>query len=318
MPVSIIPAGQLVYGMQLQVQAQSAHFLEPWELTAGADELATMARKADETGFFYVGVCDHVAVNRGVPMAHMGSAWYETLATLGFLAAHTTRVRLLSNVAILGFRHPLVTAKQWITLDALSKGRAVLGIGVGWAEGEYDLLGTDFVNRGRLANDALTVIRAVFDAEYPTVSAGEWALDGTWGFGPRPVQEHIPVWIGGRGKPALRRVAEHGDGWVPQGTPLAELGAEIAYVKEHQARIGREGPLDIGAITEVMYVGTPSWDVRDRPTLVGSPEKLAERMREWKAVGVNHLQIRFRNRSVEELCDQMDAWYAGVAPLLND
>jgi probable F420-dependent oxidoreductase len=318
MPVSVIPEGQIVYGMQLQVQAQSAHFIEPWEWTAGADELATMARKADETGFHYLGVCDHVAVSKNAPMAHMGPAWYETLSTLGFLAAHTSRVRLLSNVAILGFRHPLVTAKQWITLDKLSKGRAILGIGVGWAEGEYDLLRTDFANRGRLANDALTVIRAVFDEEYPMVTAGDCTLDGTWGFGPRPVQAHIPVWIGGRGKPALRRVAEHGDGWIPQGTPKTEIAAEIAYIREHQARIGREGPLDIGAISEVMYVGAPSWDVTDRPTLAGSPEMIAERMREWKAMGVNHLQIRFRNRSVEELCDQMDAWYSGVAPLLND
>ena len=318
MPVSIFPEGQLVYGMQLPVQFQSAQLIEPWEWTAGADELATMARKADETGFAYIGVCDHVAVGTDAPMAHMGPAWYEPLSTLGFLAAHTTRVRLLSNVTILAFRHPLVVAKQWITLDKLSKGRAILGVGVGWAGREFALLGADFVNRGRLANDALTLIRAVLDDEYPTVTAGDWSLDGTWGFGPRPVQAHIPVWVGGRGKPALRRVAEHGDGWIPQGTPKAEIAAEIAYIREHQARIGRDGPLDIGAISEVMYVGVPGWDMGDRPTLAGPPELLAERTREWKALGVNHLQIRFRNRSVDELCDQMDAWYRDVAPLLND
>src|SRR5207249_2128770 len=120
----------LVYGMQLQVQAQSRTFAEPWELDAGRDELAAIARKADETGFFYVGVCDHVAVPKPLD-EHMRTTWYEPVATLGWLAGITSNVRLLSHVLVAAYRHPLVTAKAFMTLDELSAGRAILGVGTG-------------------------------------------------------------------------------------------------------------------------------------------------------------------------------------------
>jgi probable F420-dependent oxidoreductase len=316
--VSVIPAGRLVYGMQLQVQAQSNSFCEPWERQAGPDELGAIARKADETGFFYVGVCDHVVIDRRPPMDHMQPGWYDTVATLSWIAAQTTRVRLLSSVAVLGLRHPLVTAKGWVTLDRLSGGRAILGVGAGWAESELTLLGAPFAARGARTNDAIDVIRACFLDEYPVVDTPSWTLDGSFGVAPRPVQSPVPIWIGGRGKPALRRVAERGDGWVPQGTPRSEIAAEIAYIEEHRKRVRPEATIDYGFIAGTLYVGQPSWDVSDRPTVVGSPESLAAQIRPLADLGIRHVQVRFRNRSCAELLDQMDAWSADVAPLLND
>src|SRR5207302_10363297 len=96
--------------MQLPVQAQSTMFVDEWERTAGADELARIARQADDTGFFYVAVCDHVAIPRRLAPA-MGTTWYDTVATLGFLAGVTTRVRLLSDVWGAAYRHPPLSAK---------------------------------------------------------------------------------------------------------------------------------------------------------------------------------------------------------------
>src|SRR5438034_11097275 len=106
MSVSIVPPGRLVYGMQLQVQAQSKTFAEEWELGAGRDELESIVRKADETGFFYVGVCDHVAVPRPFD-THMRTTWYDTVATLGWIAALTRNVRLLSHIYVLAYRHQI-------------------------------------------------------------------------------------------------------------------------------------------------------------------------------------------------------------------
>jgi hypothetical protein len=90
----------------------------------------------------------------------------------------------------------------------------------------------------------------------------------------------------------------------------------IAYLREHYERAGRSDPIDIGAITEVLYVGQPDWDVGSY-TLAGKPDHIAERLREFGAMGVNHVQVRFRNRSLQELLDQMDAFGSEVAPLLN-
>ena len=144
---SIVPPGQLVYGMQLQVQAKSKTFVEEWEADAGADELRSIVQKADETGFFYVAVCDHLAVTKPLD-AHMQTTWYDTVATLGWIAALTQQVRVMSHVYVMSYRHPLHTAKSFMTLDELSGGRAILGVGAGHLEGEFDLLGLDFPGRG--------------------------------------------------------------------------------------------------------------------------------------------------------------------------
>src|SRR5438045_1708781 len=103
--------------MQLQVQAQSRAFVEPWEAGAGPDAVAAIAGKAEEAGFFYVAVCDHVAIPKPYD-ERMGTTWYEPIATLAWLAAQTTRVRLMTHVYVPAYRHPLVAAKAFMTLDA--------------------------------------------------------------------------------------------------------------------------------------------------------------------------------------------------------
>jgi probable F420-dependent oxidoreductase len=303
---SIVPAGQLVYGMQLQIQSQSRIYVEPWEADAGAPELAAVARKADETGFFYIAVCDHVTIPPPLEQK-MGDVWYDTVATLGWLAGITEHVRLLSHVYVVAYRHPLQTAKSFTTLDELSGGRAILGVGAGHVEAEFERLQVPFDSRGADTDAAVDVIRAVFDGSYPDA-----------GIGPAPHQSPIPVWIGGNSKPALRRAAVRGDGWLPQGMQKKDLPDAIAYLREQRAAAGRgEDPIDIGAITGVYYVGEPNWDVGPWTT-TGPAEKIAEQIRSFAGLGVNHAQIRFRNRSVEELLDQMDAFGADVGPLLND
>jgi probable F420-dependent oxidoreductase len=302
---SIVPPGRLVYGMQLQVQSQSRMYAEAWEAGAGRDELAAIARKADETGFFYIAVCDHVAIPKPLD-ERMNTVWYDTVATLGWLAGITANVLLLAHVFVVVYRHPLVTAKSFMTLDELSGGRAILGVGTGHVEPEFELLGVDFTARGRLTDDAIDEIRAAFTDEYVHDA----------GMRPRPRQSPLPIWVGGSSKPALRRAAERGDGWLPQGTPRAQMPESIAYLREHRERTLGDEPIDIGAITEVLYVGEPGWEV-GRHVLSGKPDHIAERLRELGAMGVNHVQVRFRNRSLQELLDQMDAFGTEVAPLLD-
>jgi probable F420-dependent oxidoreductase len=312
---TIVPDGQLVYGMQLQVQAKSKTFVEDWEAEAGAAELAAIVRKADETGFFYVAVCDHLAVTK--PMdEHMQNTWYETIATLGWIAALTTNVRVMSHVYVLSYRHPLQTAKAFMTLDELSGGRAILGVGAGHLQGEFELLGADFEARGAVTDAAIDVVRAAFTDEYPDVETPYWGHLHDGGMAPRPRQQPLPIWVGGSAKPSLRRAAERGDGWLPQGTPRAEMPAQIAYVLEHRKRTRGDDPIDLGTITEYLYVGDPDWDVGDA-TLSGPAEHIAERLNEFGAMGVSHLQVRFRNRSLQELLDQMDAFHTDIAPHLH-
>lgn len=304
---SIVPEGTLAIGMQLPIQSQSKFYVEPWEEGAGADELGDIVRKADEIGLFYVAVCDHVAVPRE-NAERMQTTWYDTVATLGWIAGITEHVRLLSHVFVVPYRHPLITAKAFSTLDELSGGRAVLGVGAGHVEGEFDLLGVDFGDRGRLTDEAVDAIRTAFDDEWPAFQGETWQADGEAGARPRPRQAHLPIWIGGSSKPALRRAATRGDGWLPQGTPRDQMPGDIAYLREHREAAGRgDDPIDIGTIAMPCYVGEPDWDVGPY-TLTGSGDRHVESLLDVFGIGVNHVQVRFRNRSLQELLDQMEAF----------
>jgi probable F420-dependent oxidoreductase len=312
---SIVPSGTLAYGMQLPIQAKSKTFVEDWELNAGAEELAAIVRKADETGFFYVAVCDHLAVTKPLD-AHMGTTWYDTVATLGWIAGITSHVRILSHVYVMSYRHPLHTAKSFMTLDELSGGRAILGVGAGHLEGEFDLLGFDYAGRGAVTDAAVDVVRAAFTDEYPDLETPYWGYLRGAGLAPRPRQQPLPIWVGGSSKAALRRAATRGDGWLPQGTPRADMPDQIAYLLEHRRQVRGDEPIDLGTITEFLYIGDPAWDVGDG-TLSGAATPIADKLNDFGAMGVSHLQIRFRSRSLSELLDQMDAFHRDVAPNLG-
>lgn len=277
----------VAFGMQLPVQSQSTLFVQPWEATAGVAELVQVTQACDAAGFDYVAVCDHIAVPPAQAEA-MSTEWWDTIATLSYLAAVTERVRLLSHVYVLPYRHPLVVAKAWATLDALSGGRAILGVGAGHVEGEFDALGVPFSDRGRLLDEAIDAVRVALAERDQR---------------PRIVQPALPIWVGGSSKPAMRRAAERGDGWLPQGPPEGGMEAGIRFVLEHRAATRGDDPIVLGALSG---------------PLRGSPEKIAGYLRTYADLGVHQIQVSFVSRSADELCEQIAAFAADVAPLVND
>src|SRR5207248_2227381 len=232
----------------------------------------------------------------------MSAVWWDTIATLSWVAAQTTRTRLLSSVYNLTYRHPLVAAKSFATLDLISSGRVIIGVGAGHVEKEFAALDVDFAQRGRLLDDGLRVLDEVLTSG----RVGDMQL------APQPVQQpRPPLWVGGAAPAAVRRAARLADGWLPQGTPLDQMPELVdLYRSERGDETG-----DIGAITEWLYVGTPSWDV-NRPCVSGSAEEIAGALRAWAKVGVNHLQVRFPSRGVDELVEQVERCGAEVGPLL--
>jgi probable F420-dependent oxidoreductase len=300
--------------MQLPVQSQSTIYAEGWEDRAGPADLVEIARAAERAGFDYVATCDHVAIPRRLAAA-MSTVWYDPVATLGFLAGVTERVRLLSHVAVVGLRHPLISAKQYATVDHLSSGRLILGVGAGHVKEEFEVLGADFERRGAVLDECIDALRAALGPqEFPEHHGKLYDFEGL-GQRPRPAQEKVPLWVGGSSPAAVRRAALKGDGWLPQGDPRDRLPAQIAKLKRLRAEAGVEEPITVGAITEPLYVGKPAWDV-GRRTLTGSPERLAESLRAYRAMGVDQIQVRFRSRARSELIDQIAAFGADVAPHL--
>lgn len=303
----------VVFGMQLPVQSQSTIYARPWESSAGVDELVRVARACDAAGFDYVAVCDHVAIPHANAEA-MSTSWWDTIATLSYLAAVTERVRLLSHVYVLPYRHPLVVAKAWSTLDALSGGRAILGVGAGHVQGEFALLEVPFEARGRLLDEAIDAVRAALTDEFPTHDGERWSFEGA-GQRPRPVQARLPIWVGGSSKAAMRRAAERGDGWLPQGPPDGGMAAGIAFVRAHRAATRGDDPITLGSLSGQLYIGEPDWDVGR--CVHGSAEKVAAYLRTHRDLGVDQVQIGFASRSAAEMCDQIARFAADVAPLVN-
>ena len=307
--------GGLAFGLQLPVQAQSTLFVQPWERGAGAAELVQVAQACERAGFLYVAVCDHVAIPR--PQAEaMGTEWWDTVATLSYLAAVTERIRLLSHVYVLPYRHPLQAAKAFATLDALSGGRAILGAGAGHVAGEFAALGVPFEQRGRLLDEAIDAVRAALGEEFPVHAGDRWSF-AELGQRPRPAQLSLPIWVGGSSPSAMRRAAERGDGWLPQGPPEGGMAAGVASVLERRAASDRaDEPFVVGALSGPMHVGELAWDAGR--CLAGPPAKLAGYLRTYRDMGVHQVQVGFPSRSADELCDQIAAFAADVAPLVND
>lgn len=310
---AIVPPGEVVWGLQLPVQSGSGNFAQPWEADAGPDELAMVASAADRAGAFYVAVCDHVGIPRPADRT-MSTTWYDTIATLGWLAAKTERVNLVSHVYVLPYRHPLQTAKSFITLDALSGGRAVLGAGAGHLASEFEVLGIDFEGRGRSVEAAIPVVRAAFAEEFPTV--GSPGAEKGVGMAPRPVRPGgPPIWIGGSSPAAMRRAAELGDGWLPQGPPKEGMRAGIELIRRRREEAGLAEAFDMGVNCEPIHIGTPTFDVADW-TLTGPAEAVAEGLAKYRRLDANHWQIRFLGRSATEVADQVERFGAEVWPLV--
>ena len=292
--------------MQLPIQSQSTNYAQDWELESGPDELERIARAADRAGFDYVAVCDHIAIP-DEQADSMRTTWYDTVATLSWIAGFTERTHLLSHVFVPAYRHPATVAKAWSTLDALSGGRAILGVGAGHVAGEFELLGIDHSARGRITDDALTTIRDCFVTG---------RIDGA-SIAPRPPRpDGPPIWVGGSSPAALRRVAEFGDGWLPQGTPYEQMPEAVETIHRHQERLhGERWSVDVGIITSFLHVGEPDWDL-PAGTFAGEPERLARGLGRLADLGATQLQVRFAARSADEYADQIEAFAAHVQPLL--
>jgi probable F420-dependent oxidoreductase len=202
--------------------------MSDWERGGDIGDIARIAETADELGFDYLTCPEHVVVPVA-DAAGRGATYWDPVATLAFLAARTTRIRLATAVVVLGYHHPLELAKRYGTLDRVSGGRLVLGVGVGSLEAEFELLGAPFSDRGARADDALRALRASFSTNRPAYSGEYYSYDDVV-MEPCAVQDPVPIWVGGRTMRSLRRAVELAHGWIPFGLAASELARMLAAV----------------------------------------------------------------------------------------
>jgi alkanesulfonate monooxygenase SsuD/methylene tetrahydromethanopterin reductase-like flavin-dependent oxidoreductase (luciferase family) len=312
-----------------------------------------VAEAAEELGYWGISVQDHLIVDPTIAPCRSGQGdnrdVYEAFQVLSWVAAATRRVKLLTTVIVVGFRHPVMLAKEAATLDALSEGRLILGLGVGAlrkrraAEGfklthhagvatrEFDALGVNG-SRGPLAEETLRVLDACWTQspasfEGPTVRFRDLDM---W---PRPVQRpRPPIWIGGRSEAAMRRVALLADGWIPSHEAPQHFAWGRRRILELAAEAGRPAPtgwgtnidIALGRSSEAAEAEMARWfghlfesrQAMVDATLTGTPERVLEQLGRWRRAGLEVADLKFVPRDVDATLQQMRLVAEEVIPAL--
>ena len=210
--------------------------------TPGA--IRTMARAVEDLGFDSLWVSDHIIVPVG--SGYIPENMYEPLAALTFLAAETRHVTLGTSVLIVPYRDPVFTAKFLSTVDSLSEGRLVVGVGAGWMEQEFDALSSPFTERGARTDEYLRVYRNLWETDTSSFE-GAFKQYSNMRMFPKAAPGRrgtIPLWVGGNGRASIRRAAELGDGWHPINLSPTDFAALMTTYREQCARFGKQpGPV---------------------------------------------------------------------------
>jgi probable F420-dependent oxidoreductase len=257
-----------------------------WEKTASIEEIGRVAETADRLGYHHLTCSEHI----GIPASESGrrgSRYWDPLATLGYVAARTTQIRLATMTLVLGYHHPLSIVKRYGTLDHVSGGRVILGAGVGSLKEEFDLLGAPFDDRGARGDDALRALRAALSTNEPSYAGEFYSFDGLT-VDPCALQPHMPIWVGGRTKRSLRRAVTLADGWCPFGVSIATAAEWL------QAR-------DLPPDFEVVLPADQPLDP------VGNPEVTQQNLRTMAIAGTTIVSARFIHHSLEHYLEQIHA-----------
>jgi probable F420-dependent oxidoreductase len=274
------------------------------------DSMVALAQRGEALGFDSISLGDHILVPKSIqsdypytpngefPGASNPQAM-EQITTLAYLAGCTEKIRLATSVLIVPHRNPLVAAKALATLDYLSGGRLIIGVGVGWMREEFDAIGCEpFDERGAVTDEYIRAFKELWTSDNPTFE-GKYVSFSDIHFQPKPVQKpHPPLWVGGESRPAIRRAATLCDGWYPignnpafpVGTPEA-LQASIGRLRSTAERAGRN-PDEIQIIYRTNdYRMTGTDTSSDRIPFTGNSEQIAGDIHQYEDMGVSHMVL---------------------------
>ena len=259
-----------------------------WEETARFDDVIAIVQEADRLGYHHCTCSEHVAVPVDVA-AVRGGRYFDPLATFGALGAATSNIRFAAHVVVLGYHHPLAIAKRYGTLDVVTGGRLILGVGVGSLREEFDLLDAPFDDRGARADDAMRALRAALSQREPAYHGKYYDFEGVL-VDPSAVQPHVPMWVGGRTSRSLRRAVDLGDGWAPFGLRTADLETMLR-------RIDRRADRPFEVIVQNEHPLDP----------LAEPERVAEQLQRFAGIGATGVNVRFVHHSRAHYIEQLGA-----------
>jgi len=255
-------------------------------------ELIAIARAAEGAGFASVWTSEHLFHTSYVAERIGDRPYHEPLPVLTAVAAQTSQVRLGTSVLVLPWHHPVRLAKRLASLDDLSEGRVVLGVGVAVAQDEYANLGADFARRGAVADEMLAAMKELWSADVPAFRGDFFAFESL-PFAPKPTQSpHPPILVGGSSPAALRRVVDHGTGWHPLSASPAEVRAGVEGIGE---------AFDVVPRAMVQFTDEP-WErpIEDRRSLRGTPDEIRAALAAYATAGVEEVVLDARSTDPDD------------------
>jgi probable F420-dependent oxidoreductase len=258
---------------------------------ASREAVFKVARDAEALGYDSIWTTDHVLMAADQPEPY--GTILEAVVTLTYVAAVTERVRLGTSVVVLTQREPVLVAKQAATLDVLSGGRLILGVGAGWNEREFGFLGASFHDRGRRLDEYIQALRTLWSAPDPRFD-GQVVHFQNVSFQPRPVQPGgPPIWLGGGSRAALRRAATLCDGWHAVGTSVENFAAGMDTIRQLAGQRQVVGSVRLRAAVGRRLPEQPGARGGGQATLSGSREEILGRIQAYQAAGASELVLYF-------------------------
>jgi probable F420-dependent oxidoreductase len=247
------------------------------------DSMVKLGTLADELGFDSMWTADHIIATK--ENANPYGYVLESLVSLAFLAAKTERINLGTSILVVPQRNPILVAKQVAAIDVLSHGRVILGIGAGWIEPEFDLLGEDFGNRGRRLDEYINLMRAVWGGKLINFSGEFYKLNDAVSM-PRP-KKLVPLWIGGNSTAAIDRASRIGDGWQPIDITPSQLEQGVRRIGETKRKISISANLRLALGRKGAKNST-----RAQAPLAGTPDEVIDEVEDYVRAGLHHLALK--------------------------
>ena len=298
---------------------------------AGPEVLTEASQQAENLGYDSVWAAERLVNPWEMKTAYPykdNSQWFvapdvpflEPLTCLAFMSAVTKKVKLGISVAVMPYRHPLYTARVATSIDTLSKGRLILGVGIGWMVEEFDALGVDFHKRGAMGNEQLQIFNTLWKSEKPSFHGKHYNFDPV-SVSPKPVQQpRFPVWTGGESDAAQKRAAKYADAWFSYFVNISaqDMAAKFANVKKLAGEVGRDpslAPIQLCCCrpVEITEKSVP----QKADTLEGTPEQLIGALKKFKDIGVQHMALQFMVGRWPERKLKIDRFAKEVMPALR-
>jgi probable F420-dependent oxidoreductase len=275
-----------------------------WRHMASSSTLVEVARNARELGFASLWATDRLTARSGPPASS------EALVTLASLIHAVPDMQLGVAVLVLPLRNAVVLAKQAATLSLLSGGRFLLGVGAGWHKPDFNLVGADYMSRGRKTDESIEVMRQLWREDEATYH-GEFYRFEDAVMRPRPPGKRVPLWIGGNSRTAIRRAARVGDGWVPSGLDPQTLREGVTQLRELSA--GRTTPT-VAAMLFVDARLAGDDEKAAKSPISGTAEHMVATLQAYQEAGLEHLISVFASDGLSDLAGQMRTFSEKVMP----